>query len=796
MIGYVIKDTYRIDQYLGEGGPSVVYRGTDLLLDAPVAIKRLKVQASMGDGSSMAERFLREARTHARLNHQHIVAIRAVLEENDEYFIVMEYVEGGDLAHRLRDSPQRRLPVEDAVSLFSQSLLGLDHAHRNKVIHRDLKPSNILIAGDQSAKIADFGLARAFSDPKITGVGFLVGTLTYMSPEQLGGEEADTQSDLYSVGLSLYETLAGKHPFVENGEKPTPHEIFSRHMFKTPPRLSELREDVPESLALVVEKSLAKDPASRYLDCLSFAEALHRAMEGMELGRVSLSFAVQSGSSQQDSSFRKASPETGALEARDNQPLRPPVGGTRELPSQEDAPYRAPVGQSVSPVPASQGTQDIPLLDDTVFEARSPIPRSWKTPIPSTEKREDFTQEHLDPTSYEQQIQQHSVATAETGVIDSGATGASLQPPAVDSLETWSDSSSPVQRPSSGATPHSFASRNRWMLRLVGALALLVVGVFFSRGRLKKFWHKGPASNTVNDGGASLLSPIAGTIPTAPPRRGGDSTKPTPADPAKGEKPIFIPTSCKAYKGRMERVPSGWFFRGYRGKRGRERSRRFTFKDSPPQRIYVSSFCMDKFEVTVGEYKQCIKAGKCLDILWPLRARWRGKRWRAMVTQILPNNQPMRFVGWEDSMAYCKWAGKRLPTEAEWEWAARGDEGWLYPWGNQRPTCQRAVYNRCSRDPKHVSDKRVLGTSFTKLFDMAGNVAEWVLDCYDAKAYQSSQIKNPLVEPSYPCRKRVVRGGSYRFGIAKMRTYTRKSVQPWQQLSWIGIRCAAPVRRN
>ena len=137
MIGSIIKDTYRIDSYLGEGGPSIVYLGTDLVLDVPVAIKILK-HNSLGDGSSTAERFLREARIQSGLVHQHIVAIRSIFSENDKFFIIMEFVNGGDLAQKLKEAPEHRLEINECTTIFEQVLLGLNYAHERNITHRDI----------------------------------------------------------------------------------------------------------------------------------------------------------------------------------------------------------------------------------------------------------------------------------------------------------------------------------------------------------------------------------------------------------------------------------------------------------------------------------------------------------------------------------------------------------------------------------------------------------------------------------------------------------------------------------
>ncbi|HAA53527.1 MAG TPA: hypothetical protein DCE42_02155 [Myxococcales bacterium] len=188
LIGLVLKDTYRIDTYLGEGGPSIVYKGTDLLLGVPVAIKRLKLlQQNEEQRELMAERFLREARTQAKLVHQNIVGIRAMLEEKGEYYIIMEFIDGKDLAYRLFDTEghSKKLPFDEVVPLYEQALAGLGYAHEHGVIHRDIKPENLLVTFERGGRarvvLADFGSAVEYKND--TRWRSEVGSPFWQSPE-------------------------------------------------------------------------------------------------------------------------------------------------------------------------------------------------------------------------------------------------------------------------------------------------------------------------------------------------------------------------------------------------------------------------------------------------------------------------------------------------------------------------------------------------------------------------------------------------------------------------------------
>ncbi len=245
-------------------------------------------------------------------------------------------------------------------------------------------------------------------------------------------------------------------------------------------------------------------------------------------------------------------------------------------------------------------------------------------------------------------------------------------------------------------------------------------------------------------------------------------------------------------------IPPGSFVRGRTANLRKHRK----LVDAPSQRVQVSGFCMDRYEVTVGDYKKCVEKGFCISIPWSQRWRWQKKRHKNLtVTQVLPTDQPMRYVRWQDAQLYCRWAHKRLPTEAEWEWAARGDDGWRFPWGNQRPTCDRAVSRSCNvPGPQAVNERRKLGSNPFGVFDLSGNVAEWVRDCYDAKGYDKLHKQNPtLRDPLYdtiPCQQRVLRGGSFRHRGFEIRSYVRMKRRPQHATRWIGFRCVASIRRK
>jgi serine/threonine-protein kinase len=264
-----LADRYRIEREIGAGGMATVYLARDLRHDRQVAIKVLRPELSAVLG---AERFLKEIRTVANLQHPHILSLHDSGEANGLVFYVMPFVEGESLRDRLNRETQ--LPVDDAVRIATEVSNALDYAHRHSVVHRDIKPENILLH-DGSAIVADFGIALAVTEAggeRMTQTGLSLGTPSYMSPEQAMGERAITaRSDIYSLGVVTYEMLAGEPPFTG----PTVQAIVARVMAEEPRSLATQRRSVPPHVAAAVSRALEKVPADRFASAHEFADALN-----------------------------------------------------------------------------------------------------------------------------------------------------------------------------------------------------------------------------------------------------------------------------------------------------------------------------------------------------------------------------------------------------------------------------------------------------------------------------------------------------------------------------------------
>jgi serine/threonine-protein kinase len=277
VVGTTIAGRYELEEVVGHGGMSSVFKAHDSLLERNVALKVLHEQYN--EDEDFVERFKREARSVAQLQHPNIVTVIDRGEEDGRQYIVFEYIEGENLKEfAVRKG---RLDVREALEIALEVARALAFAHEHGLVHRDVKPQNVLLNGDGRAKVTDFGIARSLDvDTGMTETGTVMGTSNYIAPEQASGQQVDAQTDVYSLGVVLYELLAGDVPF--------PGESFVavalKHVHEAPPNLLDVRRDVPLRVAAATDRALEKDPAQRFPTMDAFAAELEACLAELDRG--------------------------------------------------------------------------------------------------------------------------------------------------------------------------------------------------------------------------------------------------------------------------------------------------------------------------------------------------------------------------------------------------------------------------------------------------------------------------------------------------------------------------------
>ena len=277
----IVNKRYRVERSVGRGGTAEVFLAHDILLDRPVALKVLFPEFAIDP--NFVERFRREAQSAAALTHPNIVAVYDWGKVNNTYFIAMEYVSGKTLASVLKE--QQRLTPQQACDVALDVANALNFAHINNVVHRDIKPGNILIGSTGQIKVADFGIARALgaaAQDGLTQTGSVMGTATYLPPEQATGAQLDPRSDLYSLGIVMYEMIAGRTPFI--GENAVG--VAYQQVHGIPPRIDEFVQGTPIEIEAIIAKCIAKSPNKRYASASALHDDLRRFRAGKEVAAL------------------------------------------------------------------------------------------------------------------------------------------------------------------------------------------------------------------------------------------------------------------------------------------------------------------------------------------------------------------------------------------------------------------------------------------------------------------------------------------------------------------------------
>ena len=275
MIGKLLNDRYKIERQIGSGGMALVYEAKDVMLDRKVAIKMLRPEFVSDE--DFINKFRHEAKAVAKITHPNVVSIYDIVEGENSLYLVMEFIEGKDLKSIIKQ--REKLSVVEALDIANQVTAGVEVAHKNNIIHCDIKPHNILINDNNQVKVTDFGIARAVTSSTMTITDTIMGSANYFSPEQAQGKEINTYSDIYSIGIVLYEMISGQVPF--EGESPI--SVALKHIQKEPKELIEITPSTPSKVNKLVMKALSKDPSDRHKNAAQLREEIVETLKEIEV---------------------------------------------------------------------------------------------------------------------------------------------------------------------------------------------------------------------------------------------------------------------------------------------------------------------------------------------------------------------------------------------------------------------------------------------------------------------------------------------------------------------------------
>ena len=351
---------YEVMRELGRGGMGRVYKVRNVISDRVEAMKILLPE--LAGRQELAARFLREIKLVASLEHPNIAQLRTAMTVDDQLIMVMEFVEGQSLDQRLDDGP---IAPADAVNYTRQVLAALGYAHARGVVHRDIKPANMMVMPNGTVKVMDFGIAFSGSEHKLTSTGTTLGSLAYMSPEQVKGEATDARSDLYSLGISLYEMVTGQRPFKADSD----YAIMAAHVKETPRAPVELQPGLPGSLNAIILQSIAKEPSQRFQSAEAFAAALASVVPTMAQTGVMPAASVDKTVVRPSGSF-DAQPTAGVAPSRSTGTLH---GMTP-----------APTGSGPAPISSGPAAASAPRMSATMMSpaVSDAAPSAYSSSIP------------------------------------------------------------------------------------------------------------------------------------------------------------------------------------------------------------------------------------------------------------------------------------------------------------------------------------------------------------------------------------------------------------------------------
>jgi len=751
-------ERYEIQELIGIGGMGAVYRAQHEITKAKVAIKVLRPDLTISYEEGVGF-FFEEATKTVSLQHPMIVKVlSADYTPDGSAYMVMEWLDGRTLEQEMKD--RGVVPLQRVIVLLEQIAEAVAYAHRKRIIHRDLKPSNIMLVleenGEESIRVLDFGIAKVLSTTIGIGTNTRVaGTSYYISPEQtIAHSPIDQSADIYSLGVILYQMLTGQVPF----EADTEGQVMDMHRSILPRPLREIRQDIPQAIEEVVLKALSKRPLDRFQTATDFARAFRLAANVTLSELVAQCVDVTSGAAISQAEvylngrYEGQTAADGWWRKGDMTP--------RQYLIEVESPRYVRFNRSVDLQPNEELTVVAKLERKQIGE----LIVSCDTPdagveiagrlVGKTDQNGRFYLQSIDAGSYTVRVSHPQYLPAETTV----------------KVEVWEQAYAPFQleiRPRRDLLELVKRTTGLLVERSRDSASSMMRTMRFFAGWVAQALQR--ISLRVYAGVAAAILVV--TIVTLAPKWMSERSEKEKVSPSPEPAPLVAPAPPPpAPPEGMIYIPGGTFQMGYNMANG-------DLQSGPPHQVTVEPFFIDKFEVTIEAY---LKNQNSTGLT-------------GQTGQTEDRKYPMVNVTWREADSYCRSQGKRLPTEEEWEFAARGSDGRIYPWGN--------VFERGRANAAHPSGDFSQVGSFPDgnspfgVSDMSGNAMEWTDS--DFKVYKGSRYRPSGC--SEPCK--VIRGGAYFDREEEATAVFRREYEPSilsrrrNAYAVLGFRCAKEITR-